>query len=220
MQPISLGSELIASAPADLVRIILRATDKQVSERAIGDPAGREDFVISSDALNYWRVAWRCSVEWETPILDPAIATEVKVGISTAREYDPDDFESALQATSARARLPFGWTSLELAWQRTKRGPIRLLSPDLANRKLPTNIAGIAYYLQLHQGEEPILLPIDQLRSLLEQRKIVVSGAVQRLVEAGIVAYSNKNYHTGKAREFRFVGIEGEHFEKAAPASS
>jgi hypothetical protein len=49
---------------------------------------------------------------------------------------------------------------------------------------------------------------------MLEQRKIVVSGAVQRLVEAKLLDYADKTYHTGKAREFRFVGIEGEHFEK------
>jgi len=53
------------------------------------------------------------------------------------------------------------------------------------------------------QGDDPILLPIDQLRTLLEQRKIVVSGAVQRLVEGGVIAYADKSYHTGKAREFQ-----------------
>jgi hypothetical protein len=57
-------------------------------------------------------------------------------------------------------------------------------------------------------------LPIDHLRRFLEQRKVVVSGAVQRLVDARPLDYADKTYHTGKAREFRFLGIEGEHFEK------
>ena len=189
-----------------------------MAEKAIADPEGRDEFAISSDALNYWRVAWRCAAEWATPGLDEAIAREVKGGICSARGYDPDDFDSALHATKGRARLPFGWTALDLAWQMTSRDPLRLLDPNLANRRVPTAIAGIAYHLQLLQGEESILLPIDQLRALLEQRKIVISGAVQRLVEAGLLEFTDKNYHTGKAREFRFKGVEGEHFEKIKQA--
>ena len=52
----------------------------------------------------------------------------------------------------------------------------------------------------------------------MEQRKIVISGAVQRLLEAGLLEFADKNYHTGKAREFRFKGVEGEHFEKIKQA--
>ena len=164
MQPIDLGSGVAATRPSDLVYVILQATEKQVAEKAIADPEGRDEFAISSDALNYWRVAWRCAAEWATPGLDEAIAREVKGGICSARGYDPDDFDSALHATKGRARLPFGWTALDLAWQMTCGDPLRLLDPNLANRRVPTAIAGIAYHLQLLQGEESILLPIDQLR--------------------------------------------------------
>ena len=48
----------------------------------------------------------------------------------------------------------------------------------------------------------------------MEQRKVVISGAVQRLVEAGLLEFADKSYHTGKARQFRFKGVEGEHFER------
>lgn len=112
-----------------------------------------------------------------------------------------------------------GWTALDLAWRLVEKEPIRLLDHQLAGKRVPTVIAGIARQLQLLQGADPILLPIDQLRTMLEQRKIVVSGAVQRLVEAGLLAYADKSYHTGKAREFRFTGVEGEHYEKITPAS-
>lgn len=219
MQPIDLGSGLLAERPSDVVRIILRATEKQVVEKAIADPEAREEFTISSDALNFWRVAWRCAAEWATPALDEAIAREIKVGICLDRGYEPDDFDSALHATKGRARLPFGWTALDLAWRMTRGEPLRLLSPELANRRVPTAIASIAWHLQSLQGDAPILLPIDQLRALLEQRKIVISGAVQRLVEAGLLEFADKNYHTGKAREFRFKGVEGEHFEKTKQAT-
>jgi hypothetical protein len=219
MPPIELGSGLVVTRPADLVEVVLDATARQVAEKAIADEEGRADFAISTDALNYWRMAWRCATEWGTQGLAPAIAERVKAGICAARSYDPDDFDSALQATKGRARLPYGWTALALAWHLTKREPIRLLEPTLTGKRVPTTIAGIAHHLQLLQGEEPILLPIDQIRSLLEQRKIVVSGAVQRLVEAGLLTYADKSYHTGKAREFRFTGVKGEHYEKSAPAT-
>lgn len=219
MPTIELASGLVATQPSDLVEVILAATVRQVAEKAIADDEGRADFAISSDALNYWRMAWRCATEWGTQGLDPAVAEQVKTGICAARGYDADDFDSALEATKGRARLPFGWTALDLAWHLARREPIRLLDPALVGKRVPTAIAGIARQLQLLQGEEPILLPIDQIRGLLEQRKIVVSGAVQRLVEAGLLAYADKSYHTGKAREFRFTGVEGEHYEKALPTA-
>jgi hypothetical protein len=220
MQPIDLGSGKAATRPSDLVYIIVQATEKQVAEMAIADPEGRDEFTISSDALNFWRVAWRCAAEWATPALDENIAREVKEGICSVRGYDPDDFDSALHATKGRARLPFGWSALDLAWQMASRDPLSLLDPNVANRRVPTAIAAIAYHLQSLQGEESILLPIDQLRALLEQRKIVVSGAVQRLVEAGLLEFVDKSYHTGKAREFRFTGVEGKHFEKIINSTS
>jgi len=214
MEPIDLGSGIAATRPSDLVYVILQATEKQVAEKAIADLEGRDEFAISSDALNYWRVAWRCAAEWETSGLDEAIARQIKEGICSARGYTPDDFDSALHATKGRARLPFGWSALDLAWQMTCRDPLRLLDPNLANGRVPTAIAGVAYHLQSLQGEGSILLPIEQLRALLKQRKVVISGAVQRLVEARLLEFADKNYHTGKAREFRFKGVEGEHFEK------
>jgi len=159
-------------------------------------------------------MSWRCSVEWGTPVSAESVGVAIKKAIRAARGYDGDDFDSAIQATKGRARLPFGWTALDLAWKLVQKEPIRLLDPHLDGKRVPTAIAGVARQLQLLQGAEPILLPIDQLRAMLEQRKIVVSGAVQRLVEAKLLDYADKTYHTGKAREFRFVGIEGEHFEK------
>lgn len=92
---------------------------------------------------------------------------------------------------------------------------------DLVKYNLPGGPETGVHYtrqLQVLRAEEPILLPIDQIRNLLGQRKIVVSGAVQRLVEAGVLAYADKTYHTGKAREYRFVGVEGKHYEKAVEA--
>lgn len=218
MPPLELAAGLVATRPLDLVEVILRSTDEQVATKVIADPAGRDEFSLSSDALNYWRLAWRCAVEWGDAAFRGSVAQEVKEGICKARRYEADDFDSTLQAVRGRARVPFGWTTLDLAWHLCRKEPIRLLGPDLAGKPVPTSIAGIAYHLQGYQEGDPILLPIDQIRALLQQRKIVVSGAVQRLLEAGILEYADKSYHTGKAREFRFIGVEGEHYEKVAPS--
>lgn len=137
--------------------------------------------------------------------------------ICEKRGYDLDDFDSALQAVASRVRLPYGWSAIDFAFRQAQKEPIRLLQPELAGKKLPTTIANIAYRLSLIQDKDPILLPIDQLRSFLQQRKIVVSGAVQRLLEAGVLGYQDKFYRTGKAREFRFTGKSGEHFEYEKP---
>ncbi len=108
------------------------------------DAEAREDFVLSTDALNYWRIAWRCAVEWETRGLDERLAREIQATVCKARGYDLDDLDSALQATKGRARLPFGWSALDLAWRLTQREPIQLLDPSLTGRRVPTAIAGIA----------------------------------------------------------------------------
>jgi hypothetical protein len=214
MKPIDLGGGIVAASSDDLASVILTSSNKQVAEKAIDDAEGRADFLISTDALNFWRIAWRCSVEWGAPVAAGPTGEVIKKAICVARSYDTDDFDSAIEATKGRARLPFGWTALDLAWKLSQKEPIRLLDPQLAGKRVPTVIAGIARQLQILQGAETILLPIDQLRGMLEQRKIVVSGAVQRLVEAKLLDYADKTYHTGKAREFRFVGVESEHFEK------
>jgi hypothetical protein len=213
MPPLELADGLVATGPSDLVEAVLRATDRQVFAQAIADAEGRDEFQLSSDALNFCRLAWRCAVEWDSAAFREGLAGEVKAGICKARNYEVDDFDSTVQAVKGRARVPFGWTALDLAWHLCRREPIRLLPADLAGKRVPTCIAGMAYHLQMHQEREPILLPIDQIRAILQQRKIVVSGAVQRLLEARILEYADQTYRTGKAREFRFIGEAGVHYE-------
>lgn len=216
MQPIALG-DIVADSPETLAGVILADTEKQVEAKGLIDPDVRAEFMLGCDALNYTRVAWRCAVEWGTQGLDESISQRVSELICTKRGYEPDDFDSARQATARRVRLPYGWSAIDFAHRLAQKEPIRLLQPELAGKKLPTIIANIAYHLSLIQDKDPILLPIDQLRAFLQQRKIVVSGAVQRLIEAGVLDFQDRNYRTGKAREFRFTGRSGEHYEIEKP---
>lgn len=218
MKSIDLGSGRVVKTTADLAAVIIASTDQQVTEKRLPDADAREEFAIGSDALNYWRLRWRCGEEWGTFGFGEELDRAVLVKLCAARGYDSDEFASALEATRGRARLPFGWTALDLALNRAKREPIRLLRPDLKG-KVPTAIANIAFQLQKIQEGKPILLPIDQLRILLGLRKIVVSGTVLRLIEAGVIQYTDATYHTKKAREFRFSGVEGEHYEMDSPSA-
>src|SRR3954469_10948923 len=95
------------------------------------DPA-KPPFLISTDALNYWRIVWRCSTEWGMRGLNEALAAEIRSAVCASRGYEEDDFDSAIQATRGRARLPFGWTALDLSWKLSQNEPIRLLDPQLA----------------------------------------------------------------------------------------
>lgn len=212
MREIALLPNLTAETPAEFAAAVVAASDRQVEMKGIEDPVGRDEFGISSDALNFHRIAWRCAEEWGAQGFDIRLGRQVKAEICRLRGFDPDDFESALLATKGRARLPFGWTALDLARFRARQEPIRLLDGELAHSRLATEIAAIALQLQRLQKEKPILLPIDQLRELFSQRKVVVSGAVLRLVEAGMLKVIDGKYHTGKAREFFFSGVEHEHY--------
>lgn len=169
-------------------------------------------------SLNLHRIIWRCAEEWGINAVIQSLVPSLKKELCRQRGYDPDEFESAMLATRGRARLPFGWTALDLAVFRANKKPIRLLPVELADSRLATLVANIARQLQLIQDADAILLPIEQLRELFGQRKIVISGTVMRLVEAGVLAYVDKNYHTGKAREYRFAGREHEHYEEVKEA--
>ena len=226
MQMIVLG-EKPALRPQDIAEVILGDSDKHVEAKAtetkskglasFDNPDVRFEFQLSCDALNFVRVRWRYNVENDSRDFEAVAGGRVREIICEKRGYDLDDFDSALEAVASRARLPYGWTAIEFASRQAEKEPIRLLQPELAGKKLPTVIANIAYQLSLIQDKNPILLPIDQLRGFLHQRKIVVSGAVQRLLEAGVLGYEDEYYRTGKAREFRFTGKFGEHVEKEKP---
>jgi len=226
MRTIALG-ERVVNTPADIAEVILAESDKHVKGKvtdgkkkggsAFDNPDVRFEFQLSCDALNFARVRWRYNVEHDTRNFEEVAGGQVREIICEKRGYDLDDFDSALQAVLSRVRLPYGWTAIEFAFRQAEKEPIRLLQPELAGKRLPTLIANIAYRLSLIQDKDPILLPIDQLRAFLQQRKIVVSGAVQRLLEAGLLGYQDKFYRTGKAREFRFTGKSGEHFEIGKP---
>jgi hypothetical protein len=159
-------------------------------------------------------VEWRCREEWGKV---PDVALErVKATICKKRKYDDEEFEAALIATKHRPRLPYGWTAMDLAIRRLETRPVRFLNSDIESSRYARGILSLAVHLQEIQKDEPILLPVEQVREILSAKKVVVAGTITKLVEMRLLEMTKATYNTGSAREFRFKGTEGKDFVFAA----
>jgi len=214
--PFELTLGVTAGGVSDLVDALTAESDRQVEEKAFQDAGQIDEFRMACDALNCWRMYLRFVEELQQETLDEEtqkVFRDLCRRVAQTRKYSQDDFQSALLATHERTRLPWGFNSLRLAHGRTQRNPLQLLHPDLADAPLPTVLAGIAHELtQMQRGSDPILMPVDSLRALLGQRKLVVGGAIMRLVQAGLLEQTSKRHGTGRAREFRWRGVAGKDF--------
>jgi len=201
---------------SDLVGAVIEESNRQVEEKNFQDADQIDEFRIACDALNCWRMNLRFIEETRQETLDEEtvqIFRDLCRRVARTRKYPDDDFQSALLATHERTRLPWGFNSLRLAHGRALRNPLRLLFPDLDGAPLPTLLAGIAHELtQMQRGSDPILMPVDSLRALLGQRKLVVGGAIMRLINAGLLEQTSKRHGTGRAREFKWKGVLGKDF--------
>lgn len=203
---------------AGIAVVILTASDAQTAGKPIEDPEGAADFRLSTDALNYHRVAWRLREEWGQ--VDEADLERLKTRICQARGYEREEFDAALIATRSRPRLPYGWTAMDLAARRLHTRPIRLMNEDLDASRYAKGVIGLAIHLQELQKEEPILLPVDQVRAILAAKKVVVAGTITKLVESGMLRMTKATYNTGSAREYLFKGVEGKDYVFLPPVAS
>ena len=87
-----------------------------------------------------------------------------------------------------------------------------MIDPELNASRYAKGVIGLAIHLQVIQKEQPILLPVEQVRVILKAKKIVISGTITMLVERGLFEMTKSDYHTGSAREFRFRGVEGKDY--------
>jgi hypothetical protein len=216
--PLRLTAEVTVRSVADMARVIMAETDAQVTKKELPTAAAVDDFRISCDALNFWRLCRRFQEELGPNPMDDAhtdLFKRVARAICVRRNYEIDDFVSAQEATFDRVRLPWGFTSLQLAMSRAKRRPVKLLHPDLADAELPALIAATALELiRLEPKGDTIILPIEAMRAQLKQRKIVVAGAVTRLMKGGLLECVNPADHRKRhARTFVFTGQRGIHYE-------
>ena len=206
------NGELVMNAEG-IARVLMTATTEQVGSMAARSDETLEDLLLSTDALNFHRIEWRLREEWNE--WDDACSrrmARVKARLCEGRGYESEELEAALVATKKRPRLPFGWTALDFASHRLQTRPIRLLDDDLEASRYTKGVMGLAVHLQAIQKEEPILLPVEQVREILKAKKVVVAGTITKLVELGLLEMTKADYHTGSAREFRFRGTEGKDY--------
>jgi hypothetical protein len=202
---------------AELAAVITSATDAQVADKPISDPEGYADFLLSTDTLNYHRLLWRLTEEWGE--VEEVLGEKVAERICRRRGYDREEFDAALVATAGRPRLPYGMTAMDLATRRMRTRPVRLLDAELEESRYARGVLTLAIHLQELQKEEPILLPVEQVRELLGAKKVVVSGTISKLIQRGLLELTKPDYHTGSAREFRFRGVEGRDYEFLKPCN-
>lgn len=210
MRPIRLSPEAEAKTASDLATLVMAATDGQVAEKKLNTPENQADFLISTDALNYHRVEWRCREEWGE--VTDLFRDRIAVLICKTRGYEFEEFDAALVATKHRPRLPFGWTALHLAIHRLRTRPVRFLSKEIESSRYLKGVLSLAVHLQTIQKDEPILLPVEQVREILKAKKVVIAGTLTKLVEMGLLEMTKAAYNTGSAREFRFKGVEGQDY--------
>jgi hypothetical protein len=216
--PLTLRSDLTVSTKAEMADLIVAEARDQVKAKRLTDKDDRGEFFLGCLALLFLRMRLRV-VEDHGDAIATRVMARVKELVCEKAGCDEDEFDLALVAVKDRPRVPYGLTPLQLALVRAQKKPIRLQAAAVAGSKITALIAALALHLQAMQPDGPIMLPVDDLRVLLELRKLSVSGALMQLVDNGVLRYIDATYHTGRARTFKFVGKEGKdfEFEEAAP---
>ncbi|MGE3241372.1 MAG: hypothetical protein AB7G28_07875 [Pirellulales bacterium] len=215
--PIILREGEVAQNPDDLVVVILRESDSQLREKSeLGEEFDRDDYHISCDALNLWRINWRCREEWGDEVA-AALHPELAAGICRHRNYNEEEFDLVLEATRERVRAPYGLPPLETALRAMRRLPIRLLAEELQNKQLLADIAGLALQLHHLQYRSYIMLPIESLRLIFGVRKVAITGAIRLLILNGLLEDTGAKFGTRRARQFRWTGEAGLHYEYVKP---
>jgi hypothetical protein len=191
-----------------LADALIAASGQQSETKEIEDLDEQVDFVMACDAFNLWRMQWRLRVEFGEA---EKFIVGLREVICERRQYDPEEFGLAVEATAGRARFPFGLDPLQYAYLLAQKKPVTVLKPEVQD-KLSQQIFGIAVHLQQINGTKAVLLPIEQLRTVLKCRKLVAAGAVKRLMANNLLVEVGQKAHTGKAREFRVIAKEGTDF--------
>jgi hypothetical protein len=211
--PVIIDGAFAANTVDELTGALIAASDKQFASKIIEDDEERFDFLQACDTFNLWRMKWRLLEEFNDQQLVASIVERLRELICDRRKYDRDEFGLAAEATEERARFPFGLDPLRYAQLLARKNPIRVLKPEIQD-PVSQQILAIAVHLQVINGPfRSVLLPIEQLRAVVRCRKLVVGGAVKRLIKHNMLLEVGEKARTGKAREFKLLAREGEDYE-------
>jgi hypothetical protein len=210
--PANLKPGVTVASTIEVANLVVADSNAQVQTKKIeGDETG--EFLLGCDALNFTRIRLRFAEDLDDLDPVPDVFCQVINAICRHRGYSVEEFRLSLLAVASRVRLPYGYMPLELASIRAKKYPVKLLKEGLQESQVSAQVAAVALHLQHQQQGQAILLPLEAIRSLLGMRKLVVSGALNQLVSSGVLVVTDGNFHSGKAKEFKFAGIEGSDYE-------
>jgi hypothetical protein len=131
------------------------------------------------------------------------------VWIRAVREpVTPDILLPRVVAAWDKIFKPGGDALVEAAYAGRTR-PLPLQAP--LSGRLSSAFNSTAYYLQRHQGEKPIELPVKPVGALLGCDPSTVSDLVKNAIQLGLLVCTNAHYSYAKpkpqAKEYRFIFI-------------
>ncbi len=116
--------------------------------------------------------------------------------------YDHEEFWDRFIGHWHKPKTLEGERLLDVALRNAHNNPITL-TQDLQSPRL-TELASIAYHLQLLRDDEPILLPLSLLVNLLGISKERVWSLRTKLVHIGLLVKVREHIAHSKANEYRF----------------
>jgi len=135
--------------------------------------------------------------------LDAFVNTLDSIGYPYGKDYKQEYFIDFLTLFD-KVKYAEGDGPLEWAFKEAKVRPI-VPEPSLGSDY--QTVAGLAFYLQQLMGEEPILLPVQKIGTLLGKTPRHVSNLIHLLVRNGFLVVVDGDYRftESKAKTYRFV---------------
>jgi len=141
--------------------------------------------------------------------LDAFVNTLESVGYPFGKDYIEEYYIDFLTLFD-KVKYAEGEGPLEWAFKQAKVRPI-VPEPSLGSDY--QTVAGLAFYLQQLVGEEPILLPVQKIATLLGKTARHVSNLIHLLVRNGLLVVVDGDYRftEGRAKTYRFIGDTGKY---------
>jgi len=135
--------------------------------------------------------------------LDAFVRTLDSVGYPFGKDYMEEYYIDFITMFD-KVKYAEGEGPLEWAFYQAKNRPI-VPQPSLGSDY--QTVAGLAFYLQQSVGEEPILLPVQKIATLIDKTARHVTNLIHLLVRNGFLVVVDGDYRftESKAKTYRFI---------------
>lgn len=132
--------------------------------------------------------------------------------IAERRGYDPGEFRIVVAVKAGKARSNPDNSLLRTAIRAARLTPLTLL-PPLEQYSKAGVLAAVASNLQAKMAPEAtIFLPVNALAAGLNVAKAVISHILRDFEVHGLLLCVTRTYYIRRARQYRFVGVDGLHY--------